>query len=123
MQTYHFLVSQPKEQTEHPETVEPAHEDGAVGASVERRGGLSPTWAVVALLAVLSVVAAVGVLRLDQLIERTDSLIVEQQRATCYERLQWLGDPSESHPERNDLRAGASRRCEGDSPLIRFDSD
>ncbi|HUF33966.1 MAG TPA: hypothetical protein VMN58_12240 [Acidimicrobiales bacterium] len=97
--------------------------DDQTELSLERSAGLSPTWVAVALLAVLAVLAVVGVVRLGQLIDRTDSLIVEQQRATCYERLQWLGDPFDDHPEGDDLRGATSRHCEGDAPLIGFEDD
>lgn len=97
-------------------------EEQAPAASVQQTAGAAATWLAVALLAVLVAVAAVGVVRLDQLIDRTDALIVEQQRVTCYERLQWLPDQFEDHPEGDDLRTGLSRRCEGDKPRIAFDS-
>lgn len=124
MRTYGCLVNPPSEQIEYlSETGERGHDDRVLGASVERRVGVSPMWAAVALLAVLVGVAAVGVVRLGQLIDRTDSLIVEQQRTTCYERLQWLPDQFENHPEEDDLRVGQSRHCEGETPLIAFEDD
>lgn len=124
MRRYDLLVNGPNEETEYLMTVTDAvHQDGAVETSVEGRTGISATWMAVVLLAVLSALAAVGVVRLGQLIDRTDSLIVEQQRTACYGRLQWLADPVLDHPEGDAFRVGASRSCEGDTPSIAFEDD
>jgi hypothetical protein len=91
----------------------------AVGG--DGRGRANPAmYVAVVLLVVLCAICAVAVMRLDALVSRTESLIVEQRRTTCYERLQWLGDSFGDHPEAEDLRAGVAQQCEGDDPLIEF---
>jgi predicted PurR-regulated permease PerM len=114
----------PIEQIEYPtETADLAEGHAAAVTRRERRGAISAMSVAIVLLAALCGIAAVGVARLSALVERTESLIVEQQRTTCYERLQWLGDSFADHPESGDLRVAASRSCEGDEPLVEFEPE
>jgi hypothetical protein len=122
--TYDQAVQPATEQIEIlPDMTEVAQPHGGDNSRPEPRRRLSAMWVAVVLLAALCGLAAVGVTRLNALVDRTESLIVEQQRTTCYERLQWLGDPFDNHPDSGDLRVGASRHCEGDEPLTGFEAE
>lgn len=124
MASYAHGVSPPTEEIEY--LTEPSGRtpgDTAPEIRRERRSGLSAISVAILLLAALCGIAAVGVVRLGALLDRTEALIVEQQRTTCYERLQWLGDSFGDHPDGNDLRGGLSRHCEGDEPLVAFEPE
>lgn len=122
MTSYDDAVNPAAEQIEIlPDMADVAQPHGGHKSRAERQRRPSAMWVAVALLVALCGIAAVGVARLGELLERTESLIMEQQRTTCYERLQWLGDSFGDHPESGDLRVGASRQCEGDEPLVAFE--
>jgi hypothetical protein len=70
-------------------------------------------------MVVVAVLALAQTLLLARLIDRTDSLTIEQKRATCYARLTWLTpDPDVQRPL--VPRSTTAQHCEGDDPRTEF---